>query len=331
MFISPDWVKQGSTSLGFGGHHHFHRHSCVFFCSEKSHPEQHQRFRSEENGCFSEAQSQLLFLQLMQAVEYMHLGIPGLSDRWVLPDGANELRWRPTSHFFNPFSRARCPSIGWKAPILSVENILKLIQPSVPVVFLPSAFRGHRGCFRTMKLRHSKRVIHRDIKAENLFISPLGSVSGQEADFFGNQTCQWIHHRIITWFARRKPPFILGDFPATSDYWLCHMVILIPCCGRLVSLAWGPGHQPWLSGKSPHFFNIFHACPIQMTNETGDFPFSHVWLQPMAYSPNWRLRSLVASWLLGEWKRIKRFTRQKKLQTNPDFMESSSSDFQSFR
>lgn len=28
--------------------------------------------RRAENGCFSEAQSQLLFLQLMQAVEYMH-------------------------------------------------------------------------------------------------------------------------------------------------------------------------------------------------------------------------------------------------------------------
>jgi len=100
------------------------------------------------------------------------------------------------------------------------------------VFFLP-LFEVSEGFFSDREfLRHSKRVIHRDIKAENLFISPLGS----------------------------------GGF-SSSDDWLCHMggswwVILI-------FLAINRDFR----AKIPVFLVYFpRGCPIQMTNETGDFP-----------------------------------------------------------
>ena len=61
-----------------------------------------------------------------------------------------------------------------------------------------------------------------------------------------------------------------------------------------------------------------------MTNETGDFPAMFDYNQLTPEIPG----GILTSGCLNENQKVH---RQKKLQTNPDFMESSSSDFQSFR
>ena len=116
-FLRIEWSR-ARPALGLGGiiiSIGTARHSCVLQSKIPPRTLQHQRFRSEENGYFSEAQSQLLFLQLMQAVEYMHLGIPSVIDgSFQMGEmsllftskgstlASDKLRWRPTSHFFNP-------------------------------------------------------------------------------------------------------------------------------------------------------------------------------------------------------------------------------------